>query len=89
MTTTHPSAQASTIASAQTHTTPHRVNDRVQVHRRGSRQPGRISSVHHHTDGVEYVVRLDGPDGGPGEVVNVWTTSGQSNFLTRDGGEQR
>jgi hypothetical protein len=66
----------------------HQVNDRVQVHRRGTRRPGRISSVHHHENGVEYVVRLDAPDGGMGAVVNGWTTSGHSTVLTPAGGEQ-
>ncbi|WP_375481060.1 hypothetical protein [uncultured Jatrophihabitans sp.] len=83
MTTTH-AAQRDT-----TPRTPHQVNDRVQVHRRGTRRLGRISSVHHHDNGIEYVVRLDGPDGGLGAVVNVWTTSGHSTFLTPTGGEQR
>ena len=86
MTTTHAPQRDTTPHALRL---PHQVNDRVHVHRRGERRPGRISSVHRHESGIEYVVRLDGPDGGLGAVVNVWTTSGHSNFLTPTGGEQR
>lgn len=87
MATTHAAQRDST--TPHTPHTPHQVNDRVQVHRAGTRRPGRISSIHHHDNGIEYVVRLEGPDGGLGAVVNVWTTSGHSTFLTPAGGEQR
>ena len=94
--TTTPAAQRGSSHNRETNptpsadrTTPHRVNDRVQVHRHGTRRPGRISAVHHHDNGVEYVVRLDAPDGGIGAVVNVWTASGHSTFLSPEGGEQR
>ncbi|MCW2529562.1 MAG: hypothetical protein JWM76_4422 [Pseudonocardiales bacterium] len=59
----------------------HRVGDQVLVDQRGDLRPGRISSVHHHDGGIEYVVRADARDGGMGGVVNVWTTSGHSSYL--------
>jgi hypothetical protein len=69
----------------------HRVGDRVRVHRGGGTYPGRISSIHHRDNGVEYVVHTDATDGGMGHVVNIWTTSGHSSFLTpaQAGGEAR
>jgi hypothetical protein len=59
----------------------HQVGDRVRVHRNGITYPGRISSIHHRDNGVEYVVRTDTTDGGMGQVVNIWTTSGHCSFL--------
>lgn len=67
--------QISTTAPA------YQVGDRVQVQRKGTATPGRISSIHRRKDGVEYVVHTDAPDGGMGGVINLWTTSGQSSFL--------
>ena len=70
-------------AATQIGSTPaYQVGDRVQVHREGVATPGRISSIHHGQDGIEYVVSLTAPDGGLGSVINVWTTSGHSSFLT-------
>jgi hypothetical protein len=60
----------------------HQVGDRVHVHRKGHRVLGRISSVHTTDRGVEYVVRTDPTDGGIGGVLNIWTTSGHSSFIT-------
>jgi hypothetical protein len=73
----------STIVSA------HQVGDRVRVQRKGITYPGRISSIHHRDNGVEYVVRTDTTDGGMGQVVNIWTTSGHSSFLAPVSGETR
>jgi hypothetical protein len=64
----------------------HQVGDRVQVQHKGQPKPGRVSSIHHVNDGVEYVVRTDPLDGGMGEVLNIWTSSGTSSFLTSLGG---
>lgn len=67
----------------------HQVGDRVQVQHKGQRKPGRISSINHVNDGVEFVVRTDPADpsgGGMGEVLNIWTSSGSSSFLTAPGG---
>jgi hypothetical protein len=50
---------------------------------RVSPSPG---GFHHVNDGVEYVVRTDPHDGGMGEVLNIWTSSGSSSFLTALGG---
>lgn len=86
MITTH---SAQTPANTVPPRTPHQVNERVQVQHHGQRRSGRVSSIHHNDDGVEYVIRLDASDGGIGSVVNIWTTSGQSSFLTPLGGEQR
>lgn len=86
MTTTRAPQRDST---PHTPNTAHQVTDRAHVHRRGTRRFGRISSVHHHDNGIEYVVRLDGPDGGMAAVVNVWTTSGHSTLLPSPGAEQR
>lgn len=61
----------------------HQVGGRVHIHRSGQREPGRSSSVYRHTGGIEYVVRIDAPTGRYGAVVKVWTTSGQSSFLSR------
>ncbi len=58
------------------------VGDRVHVQRDGQACPGRISSIHPSSTGVEYVIAIDDPDGGVGGVVNIWTTSGRSSFLT-------
>ena len=58
------------------------VGDRVHVHLNGRRIPGRISSVHATDRGVEYVVRTDPTDGRIGGVLNIWTTSGHSSFIT-------
>jgi hypothetical protein len=63
----------------------HQVGDRVYVHRKGQRIPGRISSVHRSDHGVEYVIRTEPADGGHGSVVNIWTTSGQSSFISAAG----
>lgn len=57
---------------------PHLVGDRVQVRHHGQLRPGRIRSVHQRNSGIEYVINTDPVDGGMGEVVNVWTTSGRS-----------
>jgi hypothetical protein len=65
-----------------TTTLPWLVGDRVQVQHKGQPKPGRVSSVHHVNDGVEYVVRTDSRGGGMGEVLNIWTSSGSSSFLT-------
>lgn len=65
-----------------TTTLPWLVGDRVQVQHKGQPKPGRVSSIHHVNDGVEYVVRTDPRDGGMGEVFNIWTSSGSSSFLT-------
>jgi hypothetical protein len=69
----------------------HQVGDRVRVQRKGITYPGRISSIHHRDNGVEYVVHTDATDGGMGHIVNIWTTSGHSSFLTPApaGGEAR
>jgi hypothetical protein len=64
----------------------HRVRDRVQVQHKGRPKSGRISSIHHVNDGVEYVVGTDPHDDGVGEVFNLWTSSGTSSFLTALGG---
>jgi hypothetical protein len=64
----------------------HQVGDRVQVQHKGQHKPGRISSIHQVNDGVEYVVRTDPHDDGVGEVLNIWTSSGASSFLTTLGG---
>ena len=65
-----------------TTTLPWLVGDRVQVQHKGQPKPGRVSSIHHVNDGVEYVVRTDPQDGGMGEVLYIWTSSGSSSFLT-------
>ena len=67
----------------------HQVGDRVQVQHKGKPKPGRISSIHHIHDCAEYVVRTDSvgsSDGGMGEVLRIWTSSGSSSFLTALGG---
>ncbi|MBN9620775.1 MAG: hypothetical protein J0H43_13755 [Actinobacteria bacterium] len=71
--------------TSTTTTLPWLVGDRVQIQHKGQPKPGRISSIHHINDGVEYVVRTDRADpagGGVGEVLNIWTSSGTSSFLT-------
>ena len=68
--------------TSTTTTLPWRVGDRVQIQHKGQPKPGRVSSIHHVNDGVEYVVRTDPRDGGMGEVLNIWTSSGSSSFLT-------
>ena len=68
--------------TSTTTTLPWLVGDRVQVQHKGQPKPGRISSIHHVNDGVEYVVHTDPRDGGMGEVLNIWTSSGSSSFLT-------
>lgn len=60
---------------------PHLVNDRVLVWHRGQRRAGRISSIHRHEDGIEYVVRLDDSAGGMGTVVNVWSSGARCAVL--------
>lgn len=65
-----------------TKTLPWLVGDRVQIQHKGQPKPGRISSIHQVNDDVEYVVRTDPQDGGMGEVLNIWTSSGSSSFLT-------
>lgn len=71
------------MTATQTSTTPaYQVGDRVQVQRKGAATPGRISSIHRRKDGVEYVVRTEPAEGGIGGVINLWTTSGQSSFLS-------
>jgi hypothetical protein len=76
---------------SNTTTQAHLVGDRVRVQRGGGTYPGRISSIHHRDNGVEYVVHTDATDGGMGHIVNIWTTSGHSAFLTPApaGGEAR
>jgi hypothetical protein len=61
--------------------TRHLVNDRVLVRHRGQRRPGRVSSIHRHEDGIEYVVRLDDSPGGMGTVVNVWNSGARCAVL--------
>jgi hypothetical protein len=81
--------EASGMTATQTNTKtplPWLVGDRVLIEHKGQRRPGRISSIHHVNDGVEYVVRTDPRDGGMGEVLNIWTSSGSSSFLTALGG---
>lgn len=70
---------------------PYLVGDRVRVQHQGRMAPGRISSVHHQQQGIEYVVRTEALDGGAGHVVNVWTTSGRSAYLAAadEGGASR
>ena len=73
------------MTATQTYSTttlPWLVGDRVQVQHKGQPKPGRVSSIHHVNDGVEYVVRTDPHDGGMSEVLNIWTSSGTSSFLT-------
>ncbi len=68
-----------------TKTLPWLVGDRVQIQHKGQPKPGRISAIHHVNDGVEYVVHTDPADpadGGMGEVLTIWTSSGTSSFLT-------
>jgi hypothetical protein len=60
----------------------HQVGERVHVHRKGQTNAGRISSVHRSERGVEYVIRTEAADGGVGGVVNIWTTSGHTSFIT-------
>ena len=64
----------------------HQVGDRVQVRHKGRSKPGRISSINHVNDGVEYVVRTDPHDDGMSEVLNIWTSFGTSSFFTAPGG---
>jgi hypothetical protein len=65
----------------------HQVGDRLHVQHKEQPKPGRISSIHHVNDGVEYVVRTDPDDaGGMGEVLNIWTSFGTSSFFTAPGG---
>ena len=71
-----------TATQTSTKTLPWLVGDRVQVQHKGQLKPGRISSIHHVNDGVEYVVRTDPQGGGMGEVLNIWTSSGGSSCLT-------
>jgi hypothetical protein len=74
-----------TATPTSTKTLPWLVGDRVQIQHKGQPKPGRISSIHHINDGVEYVVRTHptGPSaGGMGEVLTIWTSSGSSSFLT-------
>lgn len=63
----------------------HQVGDRVNVHRKGQSIPGHVTSVHRSDRGVEYVIRTQPADGGHGNVVNIWTTSGHSSFITPAG----
>ena len=63
----------------------HQVGDRVHVQRHGQSVPGHITSVHCSDRGVEYVIRTQPADGGHGNVVNIWTTSGHSSFITPAG----
>jgi hypothetical protein len=60
----------------------HQVGDGVHVHRKDQRIPARICSVHRSDRGVEYVIRTEPADGGHGSVLNIWTTSGHSSFIT-------
>lgn len=64
------------------------VNDRILVRYAGQTRAGRISSIHRHTDELEYVVRLDDEDGGMGFVVNVWSTGGRCTLLTASRGAE-
>lgn len=59
----------------------HLVNDRVLVWHRGQRRAGRISSIHRHDDGIEYVIRLDDNAGGMGTVVNIRNSGARCAFL--------
>jgi hypothetical protein len=63
----------------------HQAGDRVHLHRKGQLIPGHITSVHRSDRGVEYVIRTQPTDSGHGSVVNIWTTSGHSSFITADG----
>lgn len=63
----------------------HQVGDRVHVHRKGQLIAGHITSVHRSDRGVEYVIRTQPTDGGHGSVVNIWTTSGHSSFISTAG----
>jgi hypothetical protein len=58
------------------------VGDRVRVQPGGQLMPGRITSIHRLRGGIEYVVRTDPAVGGIGQVLNIWTASGNSSFLT-------
>lgn len=69
-------------ATQATITADYEVGDRVQVQGQGKTILGRISSIHRKNTGVEYVVRTDAVDGGIGQVLNIWTTSGESSFLS-------
>jgi len=74
-----------TATQTSTKTLPWLVGDHVQIQHKGQPKPGRISSIHHINDGVEYVLRTDPADpadGGMGEVLSIWTSSGSSSFLT-------
>ncbi len=72
--------------TAKTTTVPWLVGDRVPAQYEGQLKPGRFSSIHHVNDGIDYVVRAQPADpsgsGGTGEVLNRWTSSGRSSFLT-------
>ena len=63
----------------------HQVGDRVHVRRRGQLIAGHITSVHPTDRGIEYVIRTQPADGGHGSVVNIWTTSGHSSFISTAG----
>jgi hypothetical protein len=60
----------------------HHVGERVRVHRKGQNIPGRITSTHRTEHGIEYLIRTEPTDGGSSEVVNIWTTSGHSSFIS-------
>jgi hypothetical protein len=79
-------ASGMTATHTSTKTLPWLVGERVQIQHKGQPKPGRISSIHHINDGIEYVVRTDPHDGGMGEVLTIWTSSGSSSFLTAPGG---
>ena len=67
----------------------HQVGDRVTVHRKGQTIPGHITSVHRSDRGAEYVIRTQPADGSRhGSVLNIWTTSGHSSFITPAGSTQ-
>lgn len=66
----------------------HQVGDRVHVHRSGQLIPGHVTSVLRDDRGVEYVIRTQPAGGGHGGVVNIWTTSGHSSFITPAGSTQ-
>lgn len=59
----------------------HQVGDRVQIHRDGHIQRGRVNSIHRVSGGIEYVVHADAAGGGIGGVLNVWTSDVRTPFL--------
>ena len=57
------------------HSPRYEVGARVLVQHQGQTKHGRISSIHHRSNGTEFVVRTEASDSGMGGVVNLWTTS--------------